>query len=226
VILIEVKTSDNGIAFIARWEGEILKEYLDVVGKRTVGIGHLCGPNEHFGTITHEQAVELLKKDLAIAEAAVNSMVKVPLNQNMFDSLVSFTFNLGTGALQKSTLLICLNKVNYESAANEFPKWCNAGGKPNAGILNRRISEKQLFLKPVPAEPVEVVPTEIRPPIQIDPAVIVEPLPTPAPVPVIVDPNQPKPPITGPVLPVLIASFVAVCIAIAQFFSNCGVHHP
>lgn len=147
-----MKTSDAGLKFIMNWEGTILKPYKDIAGILTIGCGHVIRANENFGAITVQDALELLRKDISIAEDGVTKLVKVQLTQQMFDSLVSFVFNLGSGALASSTLLKLLNAGDFAGAANEFTKWCKATdpktGKliVNQGLLNRRKSESALFM--------------------------------------------------------------------------------
>lgn len=74
-------------------------------------------------------------------------MVEVPLNQNQFDALASFTYNLGETNLSSSTLLKKLNAKDYTGASNEFLKWNRAGGKVLNGLVRRREAERNLFLK-------------------------------------------------------------------------------
>ncbi len=145
-----MKTSDKGIQLIKQSEGVRLKVYKDSVGLRTIGIGHKLLPDEHFTTITEEEAVSMLKHDLGMAEKTINKVVKVPLNQNQFDALVSLTFNIGSGAFYKSTLLRQLNQGNYKIAAGQFLVW-NKGTvegklKPIEGLTKRRERERELFL--------------------------------------------------------------------------------
>jgi GH24 family phage-related lysozyme (muramidase) len=85
-------------------------------------------------------------RDLAPREVAVSRLITVPLNQNQFDALVSFVFNLGSGALQCSTLRRRLNAGAYLEAADEFPKWVYAGGRKLKGLVRRREAERILFL--------------------------------------------------------------------------------
>ena len=87
-----------------------------------------------------------MQSDLLRYEQAVTRLVKVPLTQGKFDALVSFTFNLGGGALQRSTLRQKINRQDYEGAANEFLKWVRAGGAVSKGLVARRIAERNLFL--------------------------------------------------------------------------------
>jgi lysozyme len=98
--------------------------------------------------ITESQALELLANTLGNYEKAVNDYVKVPLTQNEFDALVSFTYNLGAGNLLSSTLLKKLNAGDKAGAANQFDVWTKAGGKVLQGLVTRRAAEKALFLKP------------------------------------------------------------------------------
>lgn len=155
----ELTTSDQGIELIASFEGLRLTSYRDPAGVLTIGYGHTNGVKEGQ-TITKEEALQLLKQDIQTAEKAVKRLVTVPLNQNQFDALVSFTYNLGQGNLSTSTLLKKLNKGDYEGAANEFERWVYAGGKKLNGLVTRRKREKELFTSstsqtpnPVPSEP-------------------------------------------------------------------------
>lgn len=116
----------------------------------TIGIGHTgkvngkpVGPGM---TISKQMSYDLLDQDAAIAARAVNKSVVVPLNQNQFDALVDFTFNLGVGNFQSSTLLKKLNARDFAGAANEFPRWNKAQGQVLAGLTKRRNKEKELFL--------------------------------------------------------------------------------
>ena len=93
-------TSEKGIEFIKSYEALVLKAYDDSTGVWTIGYGHTAGVMPGM-EITESQAVEFLQADLKRFEESVNRYVTVPLTQNMFDALVSFTFNLGAGALKK-----------------------------------------------------------------------------------------------------------------------------
>lgn len=138
--------SNNGLKFIGDHEGCDLTAYWDDLGGVwTIGYGH-TGDVYEGETITQDQALELLRQDCQGAANAVNSYVTVPLTQNQFDALVSFTYNLGSGALASSTLLKLLNQGDYQGAADEFPKWCHAGGSFVQGLYNRRCDERDLFL--------------------------------------------------------------------------------
>lgn len=165
-----MQLSEKGLAFIANWEGCVLCAYNDCVGIKTIGYGHVVRPGEHFDRLTKDEALELLHKDVARFEDDVNGAVIVPLTQNQFDALVSFDFN--TGGLRKSTLLVKLNAGDYDGALREFPKWCNAGGKPNEGLLNRRKAEAGIFAAPDshPApEPIEVTLFDLQELVDVSP---------------------------------------------------------
>ena len=144
------KTATKGIELIKEFEGCRLTAYKCPAGVWTIGYGHtgtVDGKAIASGmTITAAKATELLRKDLATFEAAVNSYVTAPITQNMFDALVSFSFNCGAGALKGSTLLKKLNAKDYNEAAAEFPKWNKAGGTVLNGLVRRRERERQLFL--------------------------------------------------------------------------------
>lgn len=137
--------SPAGVSLIKRFEGVMLDAYDDGVGVWTIGVGHTLGV-KRTDKITMAQADEFLRADLEDAEDAVHRLVQVPLNQGQIDSLVSFTFNLGAGALQKSTLLKKLNAGDMQGAADQFLVWVNAGGRPLPGLVKRRIAERMLFL--------------------------------------------------------------------------------
>lgn len=141
-------TSEAGIQLIAKFEGLRLQRYRDAVGLWTIGYGHLIQAAEiqTLQTITIEEARVLLCRDLAQAEQAVNNLVTRDINQNQFDALVSFTFNLGINNLKKSTLLRKLNDGDINGAASEFLRWNKAGGKVLTGLMNRRSTEMELFL--------------------------------------------------------------------------------
>lgn len=142
--------SNNGLAMTAYFEaGNIvpLTAYQDVVGIWTIGYGHTH--QVHAGMIcTLAQAQQWLAEDVQGSEYAVNRMVTVPVNQNQFDALVDFVFNLGSGALGGSTLFRKLNQGDYTGAAAEFPKWNHAGGRIVNGLTRRRNAEQAFFNTP------------------------------------------------------------------------------
>lgn len=138
--------SEKGLALIKQFESLRLATYKDSVGIPTIGWGH-TGPEVKMGQkITQEQAVGLLRADVAKFERAVGRVVRVVLNQNQFDALVSFSFNVGAQALEDSTLLKKLNAGDVQGAADHFPRWNKAGGEVLAGLTRRRAAERSLFL--------------------------------------------------------------------------------
>src|SRR6185369_13027194 len=115
--------NEKVIDFIKQMEGSELTVYLDSAHLPTVGTGHLVTPADGLkvgDTTTQERADELLARDLKTAADAVAALVKVPLNENQEAALISFTFNVGVGALKKSTLLRKLNAGDYAGAAEQF----------------------------------------------------------------------------------------------------------
>ena len=141
------KTSPLGIDLIKHEEGLVLHIYNDFVGFPTIGYGHLIRKGETFTRdITEQEAEALLRKDLVTAEYYVGTFLPVELTDHQFDALVSFTFTLGGGALQRSTLRQCLLRGDLMSAADEFPKWVYAGGKKSSVLIRRRQTERRLFL--------------------------------------------------------------------------------
>ena len=141
-----MEISKNGINLIKFFEGLKLDSYKCPADVWTIGIGHTKGVKP-FMRINEAQAYMYFNEDVQWCYDAIKSYVKVPLNQNQFDALVSFIFNLGTGNFSKSTLLKLLNQGNYNGAAEEFLKWTLAGGRSLPGLVNRRNAERRLFLK-------------------------------------------------------------------------------
>ena len=134
------------LALIRKFEGLRLKPYRCPAGVPTIGYGH-TGPDVKPGlVITQQQADQLLVNDLAKFERGVNALVTVKIKQNQFDALVSFSYNLGLGSLQQSTLLRLLNAGNFQAAADQFLRWNRAGGHVVAGLSRRRAAERDMFL--------------------------------------------------------------------------------
>ena len=134
-----------GLDLIKDFEGLKLRAYLCPAKVWTIGYGS-TGPHVTAGkVITEAQAEELLKHDLDRFEAAVTRLVTVPLHQNQYDALVSFAFNVGISALERSTLLKRVNAKLFDQAATEFAKWNRAAGRPLAGLTRRRAAEAALF---------------------------------------------------------------------------------
>ena len=139
-----MRYSKTGLRLTERFEGCRLEAYLDSKGIATIGYGHTLGVK--LGDVcTQDQAEKWLQNDTTWAENVVNRFVEVQLTQNEFDSLVDFTFNVGSGNFHNSTMLKLLNQGNYQEAAEEFIKWDKAGGQVVAGLLRRRLAEKDEF---------------------------------------------------------------------------------
>ena len=151
------QTSDNGIAKIKQWEGLRTIAYKDGGGVWTIGYGHTSDSNLKVVpglTITEAKAEELLRIDLREAEQIVNKEVKVPLNVNQFDALVSFVFNVGPGnpktkapGFLTSTLLRKLNAGDYDAVPAELARWNKDNGKVVNGLTRRRAAEAALWNK-------------------------------------------------------------------------------
>lgn len=134
-----------GLDLIKDFEGLRLDSYRDAVGVWTIGYGHTrtAGPGQR---ITNAEATALLREDVANFENAVTRAVRVPITENQFAALVSFAYNVGSGALNSSTLLRRLNAGDTFGAADEFLRWNRAGGSVLAGLTRRRAAERELFL--------------------------------------------------------------------------------
>ena len=136
--------SESGIAHIKRWEGCRTNAYLCPAKVWTIGYGHTKTAKPGM-MISHLEAEHLLREDLKRFEDAVRDYVRVPLAQGQYDALVSFAFNVGIGAFQKSTLLKLLNKGQYNTAALQFSQWVYAGKRKLEGLVNRRNEEYRMF---------------------------------------------------------------------------------
>lgn len=132
---------------IAGFEGFSAVAYQDGGGIWTCGYGHTAGVKDG-DTCTKDQAQEWLAEDVQNAENAVNTYVTVPLTQNQFDALVSFTYNVGAGSLQHSTLLKLLNAGENMGAASQFLAWNHINGQLSKGLMARRVAERNLFMTP------------------------------------------------------------------------------
>ncbi len=152
-----MKTSTAGRKLIEQREGVVLTAYKDSAGILTIGVGHTSAagaPKVTAGMkITAQEASDILTRDLAIFEKAVIDAVKVPLNQNEFDALVSIAFNIGAGAFKLSTLVKRLNAGDRKAAADQFLVWnkITVNGKKQVlkGLTTRREAERKQFLNPV-----------------------------------------------------------------------------
>jgi lysozyme len=148
-----MKISQNGINLIKRFEGIRYKPYKCAAGLWTIGIGHLIGdgkqlPDAYNKTFTEREVDELLRKDLARFERGVTMLFPVSyrFTQGTYDALVSFSFNLGLGALQRSTVRSALLRGDKTMAGESLLKYCRAGGKILKGLQLRRQAEHKLLM--------------------------------------------------------------------------------
>lgn len=145
------KLSQKGLDLIKQFEGLSLTPYVCAGGINTIGYGSTYYPNGQKikltdPAITQIVAESFLKHSLSTYEKAVDSFCRDDISQSQFDALVSFAYNLGTGALQKSTLI---KKVNANpkdvTIADEFMKWNKANGRVLSGLTRRRQAEANLY---------------------------------------------------------------------------------
>ena len=150
-----MKVSNTGLSLIKSFEGLMLNPYLCSAGKPTIGWGSTYYPDGKKVTlqdkeITEEKAFEILEytanKDFG---SNINKVVKVQLNQNQFDALVSFAYNIGNGNFNSSTLLRWLNQGNYKEASMQLLRWNKSKGIVLNGLTKRRKAEKALFDKAI-----------------------------------------------------------------------------
>jgi lysozyme len=127
----------------------------------TVGVGHVIDPTHAKvpmadrkqlpipagwdRVLSNDEIMDILKADLNRFEQGVLRLIKVPLTQGQFDALVSFSFNVGLGNLQNSTLRMKVNRGDFEGASEQFLVWTKAGGKVLKGLVTRRTDEQALF---------------------------------------------------------------------------------
>jgi lysozyme len=151
----EMKASDEAIVILKAEEGFSQKPYWDYA-QWTVGYGTKC-PDDKLeeykqNGITEEEAEVLLREHITRFELEVNKFIDktgISLNQNQFDALVSFVFNLGRDRFRQSSLLKFLNSAHFPLAGGQFDRWIYADGKVMQGLVKRRAAEKALFLEPM-----------------------------------------------------------------------------
>ena len=157
----EVKVSKDAIEGIKKDEGVRLRPYRCPALLWTVGVGHVIDSNhirvkldERKGlaipdgwdrTLTMDEVNDILAKDLATFERGVLRLCPEGLTQGRFDALVSFSFNVGLGNLQRSTIRMKHNRGDFEGAAEGFMAWTKAGGKELPGLVKRRKHERALY---------------------------------------------------------------------------------
>lgn len=143
-----------GLELIKGFEAFAPRRYICPAGKPTIAFGHVILPGETFQEpISMEIALDLLRRDCAVAEDAVvylNTTMQrgrvAALEQHEFDALVSFVFNVGVGAFGSSTLRRKLVEGDRAGAAEEFLRWNKVKGKPMPGLTRRRTAERAMFL--------------------------------------------------------------------------------
>ena len=140
------KIPQIAIDFIQNEEGVVLHQYRDIANYLTICIGHLIRKHESFpDEMTEEQCKDLLHKDLLLTAVSIMRLIRVPLYDSQYAALLSWTYNLGSGALQASTLRSRLNREDYNGVPEEMRKWVWAGGKKIRGLIRRREREAALF---------------------------------------------------------------------------------
>ena len=161
-----MKASPETIRMVKHHEGVRNKPYLCPAKLWTVGVGHVLYPEQANIPVSDRiqfklrpedariwsdaEVDDLLAKDLARFERGVVRLCPNTIgNQGRFDSLVSFSFNVGLGNLQRSSLRMKNNRGEFEEAAEEFMKWTKGGGRVLPGLVKRRMDERALYLSGV-----------------------------------------------------------------------------
>ena len=140
----ELKTSQEDISLIKSFEGCELTAYRCSADVPTIGYGHTAGVSDG-DTCTQEEAETMLAEDLVEFEDYVKNYVESELQQNEFDALVAWTYNLGPANLKESTMLKELNSGNFEEVPRQMKRWNRAGGEVLDGLIRRREAESRLF---------------------------------------------------------------------------------
>ncbi|MGQ0585447.1 MAG: lysozyme [Reyranella sp.] len=139
-------TGQAGVSLIRAFEGFSPVAYVCPAGLPTIGYGHVVQAGDHFETpLSQEEGEALLRKDLPRYESAVCRLIDMPLGDLCFDALVSFTFNLGEGALAASTLRRLVNVGRVTEAGPQFDRWVFAGARKLPGLVRRRAAERALW---------------------------------------------------------------------------------
>ena len=141
--------SKEGLDLICRFEGFSPIIYKCPAGYPTIGYGHLITEKnkvQFLDGVDDLEALDLLRLDVQVAERAVLRLIAVPLTDGQFDALVSFTFNLGSGTLQRSSLRRKVNREEHADVPAEFMRWVWAGGRKLKGLVKRRTAEAVIYL--------------------------------------------------------------------------------
>lgn len=158
----EMRVSDNGTNFVKKWEGLYLNAYRDIVGVWTIGYGNTKKKYAYAGNkLAGEwEAHAILKEDLEEHMVKARQQITIDLNQNQYDAIASFCFNLGANILTGSSLLSYINSGQWTKAGDKMLEYCNAGGKFVKGLYNRRVDERRLLLNTVQPPNVVIPPDE------------------------------------------------------------------
>lgn len=168
----KLHTSTPIMLLIKGFEGLRLESYQCIGGYWTVGYGHKLKSQEAYSNISLEEAEALFEEDIAKAEGSVLNNIKVNLKQCQFDALVSFTFNVGGAALQRSTIRQKINGEMFLEAKEEFKRWVYCNGFKSKGLILRRTMEAKLFAGKLDFEetPIENTRPKVAPRAGIEPA--------------------------------------------------------
>ena len=156
-----MQISAEGLAHLKHWEGVRTEVYVDAAGLPTIGVGHQLTKDElssgkiyighhavrYFHGLTLHEVDELLVQDLARYTQFVDRAVEVSVNQAQYDVLVSFTYNVGTCALRRSTLLLVLNRGEHENVPHQLRRWVHVGGRRCQGLVLRRAREAEIWIR-------------------------------------------------------------------------------
>jgi lysozyme len=163
-----MKTSEAGVTLIKAWESRTLTAYLCPAGDPTIGYGHTDGV-KMGDRITAYQADQFLRDDLAIAESAIERNVTAPITGTQHAALVSWAFNVGSGAVAKSTLVRLLNQDRYDEVPGQLLRWIKVTDpvtkrkSDSNGLRNRRKAEIALWLTDDTTTPMETPVPASRP---------------------------------------------------------------
>ena len=152
----------HGVSVLEAFEGVVLKGYRDAVGVATIGAGHtqMAGGLIHYAdgsssvqviigkAITRAEADRLLQVDVANFARKIDALIKVQLNENQHDALLSFAFNVGPANFAKSSVLRAVNAGKFAQVPAYLAQWNKAGGRVLSGLVKRRAAEGKLFLDP------------------------------------------------------------------------------
>jgi lysozyme len=163
-----MRTSEAGVTLIKAWESRHLTAYLCPAGDPTIGYGHTDGV-KMGDRINAYQADQFLRDDLAIAESAIESNVTAPITGTQHAALVSWAFNVGSGAVAKSTLVRLLNQDRYDEVPGQLLRWIKVTDPvtkrktDSNGLRNRRKAEIALWLTDDTTAPMEAPVPASRP---------------------------------------------------------------